>query len=108
VLSAEQGNKGVADGGKQADEAGQAIRTLTSTVQEATRAAMQIAASSQQQLIGMEQVGRAMENIRTATSQNAEGAQQLARAAHNLRDIGVRLKALVDADGNDGFSASGM
>jgi methyl-accepting chemotaxis protein len=101
VMAAAQGSSGVADGSKQADEAGQAIRTLSSTVQEATRAALQIAASSQQQLVGMEQVGRAMENIKTATSQNAEGAQQLASAAHNLRDIGTRLKELVDVSVNE-------
>jgi methyl-accepting chemotaxis protein len=98
VLSAEQGSMGVADGGRQADEAGQAIRSLTTTVQEATRAAVQIAASSQQQLAGMEQVGRAMENIKQATSQNAEGARQLATAARSLQDVGARLKALVDSD----------
>jgi len=98
VVAVEHGGKGVAEGSKQADEAGQAIRVLAATMQNATRAAVQIAASSQQQLVGMEQVGRAMESIRTATSQNAEGARQLASAAHNLRDIGARLKALVDVD----------
>ena len=96
VAAVDQGGKGVAEGSKQADEAGQAIRILAATMQDATRAAVQIAASSQQQLVGMEQVGRAMESIRTATSQNAEGARQLATAAHDLRDIGARLKALVD------------
>jgi methyl-accepting chemotaxis protein len=99
VMAAEQGSQGVADGGKQADQAGQAIQTLTATVQEATRASMLIAASSQQQLIGVEQVGRAMENIKQATTQNAEGARQLETAAHNLQQVGIRLKALVDAEG---------
>lgn len=98
VMAVEQGGKGVAEGSKQADDAGQAIRVLAATMQDATRAALQIAASSQQQLVGMEQVGRAMESIRTATSQNADGARQLATAAHTLRDIGARLKALVDVD----------
>lgn len=104
VIAAEQGSKGVADGSRQADDAGQAIRTLTSTVQEATRAAVQIAASSQQQLVGMGQVGRAMENIKTATMQNAEGAQQLATAAHSLREIGARLKAIVDTGGDEALT----
>jgi len=96
VLAAEQGGRSVADGGRQAGEAGQAISTLASTVQESSRAAVQIAASSQQQLAGMEQVGRAMENIKLATSQNADGARQLGLAAHNLVEVGARLKALVD------------
>ncbi|MCX6071001.1 MAG: methyl-accepting chemotaxis protein [Chloroflexi bacterium] len=97
VLAAEQGGKSVAEGSRQAGEAGQAISTLTSSVQDASRAAVQIAASSQQQLAGMDQVGRAMENIKLATSQNAEGARQLGLAAHNLLEVGARLKALVDA-----------
>ena len=107
VVAVEQGGMGVADGSKQADEAGQAIRVLAASMQDATRAAVQIAASSQQQLIGMEQVGRAMESIRTATSQNADGARQLATAAHDLRDIGARLKALVDVDAAAGAAAPG-
>lgn len=100
VLAAEQGSKSVADGGKQADETGQTIGLLTASVQEATRAAVQIAASSQQQLVGMEQVGHAMKNIKQATGQNAEGARQLAIAAHSLQEVGARLKALVDAGGD--------
>lgn len=107
VQAAEQGGKSVADGGRQADEAGQAIGTLTATVQEATRAAVQIAASSQQQLTGMEQVGRAMENIKQATTQNAAGARQLATAAHSLQEIGARLKALVDVDGSMALTPAG-
>ena len=102
VVASEQGVKIVADGSQQADEAGQAIASLTSTVQDSTRAAVQIAASSQQQLIGMEQVGRAMENIKNATAQNAEGARQLGTAAHNLQEIGARLKALISSDNNGG------
>jgi methyl-accepting chemotaxis protein len=99
VVEAEQGGRSVADGSKQAEEAGLAIKTLTDTVQDATRAAVQIAASSQQQLIGMEQVGRAMENIKQATTQNAEGARQLSAAAHSLQEVGRRLKAMVEAGG---------
>jgi hypothetical protein len=99
VVEAEQGGRSVADGSKQAEEAGLAIKTLTDTVQDATRAAVQIAASSQQQLIGMEQVGRAMENIKQATTQNAEGARQLSAAAHSLQEVGARLKAMVEAGG---------
>lgn len=101
VVASEQGVKIVADGSQQADEAGQAIASLTSTVQDSTRAAVQIAASSQQQLVGMEQVGRAMENIKNATAQNAEGARQLGTAAQSLQEIGARLKALISSD-NDG------
>ena len=107
VQAAEQGGQSVADGGRQAAETGQAIGTLTATVKEANQAAVQIAASSQQQLTGMEQVGRAMENIKQATTQNAEGARQLATVAHGLQELGARLKSLVDADGNRALATVG-
>jgi methyl-accepting chemotaxis protein len=103
VVASEQGVRIVADGSQQADEAGQAIASLTSTVQDSTRAAVQIATSSQQQLIGMEQVGRAMENIKNATAQNAEGARQLGTAAHNLQELGTRLKTLIGSDADVGM-----
>ena len=55
---------------------------------------MQIAASSQQQLIGMEQVAQAMENIKQATQQNVAGTRQAEQAAHNLNELGQKLKEL--------------
>lgn len=105
VMASDQGIRIVADGSQQADDASQAIAALTGTVQDSTRAAVQIAASSQQQLVGMDQVGRAMENIKGATAQNAEGARQLGEAARSLQDIGARLQALVSADLAQGSSA---
>ncbi|MBM3890405.1 MAG: chemotaxis protein, partial [Verrucomicrobia bacterium] len=61
----------------------------------AAQAATQIAASSQQQLIGMDQVAAAMESIKTASVQNVESARQLEAAARNVNDLGQRLKQLV-------------
>ena len=101
VTASDQGVRIVADGNQQANEAGQAIAALTATVQDSTRAAVQIATSSQQQLVGMDQVGRAMENIKTATMQNAEGARQLGAAALSLQEIGARLQELVTGSATD-------
>ena len=58
---------------------------------------MQIAASSQQQLVGMDQVAGAMENIKQASTQNVASAKQLETAARNLSDLGQRLKQLVES-----------
>ena len=49
--------------------------------------------------LDVQSTGGAMDNIKQATTQNAEGARQLSAAAHNLQQVGLRLKALVDADG---------
>ena len=62
---------------------------------ESAQAATQIAASSQQQLVGVDQVVGAMESIKQASSQNVASAQQLETAARSLNDLGQRLKQMV-------------
>jgi methyl-accepting chemotaxis protein len=95
VLVTEQGSKAVESGVKQSTEAGESIRALAETIAEAAQAATQIAASSQQQLVGTDQVALAMENIRKASTQNAVGTKQAETAAHNLHELGQKLKQLV-------------
>ena len=96
VMATEQGTKAVAAGVKQATEAGDSIRALTGSVGEAAQAATQIAASSQQQLVGMDQIASAIANIRQATTQNMAGTRQLESSARSLQELGGRLKVLVE------------
>jgi len=95
VLATEQGSKAVEAGTRQTEAAGESIQALTGSVTEAAQAATQIAASSQQQLVGVDQVATAMENIKQASTQNVASAKQLETAAHNLNELGQRLKQLV-------------
>lgn len=95
VLATEQGSKAVELGMKQSAEAGESIRQLADSITEAAQAATQIAASSQQQLIGTDQVALAMENIKQASTQNVAGTKQSEAAAHNLHELGQKLKVLV-------------
>ncbi len=96
VLATEQGNKAAQKGVKKSEETGDAIAKLSVSVGDAAQAAIQIAASSQQQLIGMEQAALAMENIKQASLQNVDSARQLETAAHNLKGISVKLEQLVN------------
>ena len=96
VMATEQGTKAVVAGVHQATEAGQSIQALTSSVGEASKAAIQIAASSQQQLVGMDQIASALSNIREATTQNMAGTAQLEGSARSLQELGERLKVLVE------------
>ena len=57
---------------------------------------VQIAASSQQQLVGTDQVATAMESIKQASIQNVAGTKQAETAAHNLHALGQKLKKLVE------------
>jgi methyl-accepting chemotaxis protein len=95
VMATEQGSKAVEEGVKLSTQAGESIEVLAESVTEATDAAIQIAASSQQQLIGMDQVVSAMENIREASSQTASSTKQTEKAAHDLHNLGQRLQGIV-------------
>lgn len=94
VMIAEQSSKTVTRGVEQTTRAGQAIKSLADSIGDAAQAAAQIAASSQQQLAGMDQVTLAMENIKQASADNAAGSKQSESAAHNLHELGQQLKQM--------------
>jgi len=96
VMATEQGTKAVEAGARQTVAAGESIESLAGSVIDAAQAATQIAASSQQQQVGVDQVAAAMESIKQASVQNVSSAQQLELAARNVSDLGQRLKQLVD------------
>jgi methyl-accepting chemotaxis protein len=95
VMATEQGTKAVEAGVKRSGQAGQSIQMLSGSVVEAAQAATQIAASSQQQLVGMDQVALAMESIKEASTQNMASAKQLESAAHDLKELGQKLQYTV-------------
>jgi methyl-accepting chemotaxis protein len=94
VMTTEQGSRTVAGGVEQANEAGNAIRVLADSIADAAQAAAQIAASSQQQLAGMDQVALAMENIKQVSTENAAGSKQSEASAQNLHELGQKLRQM--------------
>ncbi|MBL6985887.1 MAG: MCP four helix bundle domain-containing protein [Methylobacter sp.] len=98
VMATDLSGKAVDAGVRQSDTAGEAIRMLADSISEAAQAALQIAASSQQQLVGMDQVALAMENIKQAITQNMVGTKQSEVAALNLHAQGVKLRQLIESN----------
>jgi methyl-accepting chemotaxis protein len=96
VMATEQGSKAVDSGVKQSVDASEAIRMLADSISESAKAAAQIAASSQQQRVGMDQVALAMESIKQASLQNVSSTKQGEAAAQNLHTLGQRMKQLVE------------
>jgi methyl-accepting chemotaxis protein len=96
VTATEQGSKAVEAGVKQSAQAGEVTRALAENTVEVLQAVTQIVASSQQQVIGMDQVGAAMESLNQAGAQTAVSMQQVATAAQNLHELGQKLKRLVE------------
>ena len=96
VMATEQGSKAVESGVAQSLQAGEAIRILGDSSNEAFQAATQIVASSQQQVIGMDQIGMAMQNINQAGTETAVSMMQSEKSARNMHDLGQKLKAMVE------------
>jgi methyl-accepting chemotaxis protein len=95
VLATEQGTKSVSAGFKLAAEAGETIRSLTDTIVEASQAAQQIAASANQQAVGMGQISQAIRNIDSVTKQTLASTRQAEQAARELNALGGKLAALI-------------
>ncbi|MES2187546.1 MAG: methyl-accepting chemotaxis protein [Pseudomonadota bacterium] len=96
VMATEEGGKAVEAGIRQTEIAGGAIQALSVSVNESAQAATQIAASSQQQLVGVDQVAGAMESIRQASAQNVASATQLETTARSLEQLGRQLKQMTE------------
>jgi methyl-accepting chemotaxis protein len=96
VISTEQGTKTVATGLRLTKEAQEAINVLSQGISDAARAGIQITASSQEQVVGMDQISIAMENIRTAAQNNLEVTRQVEKTARDLHDLGNSLKEITE------------
>jgi len=96
VMATEQGSKAVEAGVKQTEQTSEAILILAESINEAVQAATQILASSQQQVIGMDQIGVAMQNINQAGTETAVSMVQSEKSAKNLNDLGQKLKEMVE------------
>jgi methyl-accepting chemotaxis protein len=95
VMATERGSKSVEAGVRQSSEAGESIQLLATSIATAAQVAAQITSSSQDQLLGMDQVAAAMESIGQTSAQNVNSAKQLEAAAHNLKELGQKLQKTV-------------
>ena len=95
VMATEQGAKAVNDGLELSSVANDVIKSLSISIEEASQASIQIASSSQQQLVGMDQVTAAMESIKEASIQSAGSSKQSEESVTRLHKLGERLKELM-------------
>lgn len=96
VMATEQGGKAVEAGVEQSVLAGESIRSLAGTVEEAAEAASVIDASTVLQFSGVEQVAGAIGSIEQAMQQHLSGTAQLEESARTLEELGSGLKELVE------------
>ncbi|MDZ4672576.1 MAG: methyl-accepting chemotaxis protein, partial [Phototrophicales bacterium] len=86
---------GVDTGQKLVNSAGDAIRNLARAIEEAAMAALQIAASTRQQTIGMDQLTHAMRTIKHATTETVGGTMQVEASVQRLRDAAYLVNNLL-------------
>jgi len=96
VMATEQTSKAVDSGVMQSTRAGESIGNLAEGSNRAVEAAIQIVASSQQQVLGMDQINLAMTNLNQAGAENAASMIQSEKAARGLNELGLKLKLLVE------------
>lgn len=96
VMATEQGGKVIEAGLEQSSSSKEVISTLAAGVEQTADANIHIAASSQQQLSGMDQITMAMENIKQASHQATEGTMQAEESITELKQLGDKLYHILE------------
>jgi len=94
VMATEKGAKAVEAGVEQSRKAGESILELANSVDEAAQAGVVIAAMTQEQSVGMDQIANAMQHVKEATSQNVDASKKLEDTAKSLSKMGKDLEEL--------------
>lgn len=96
VMITEEGGKAVESGAKKSNIAGESILNLSSVVTQSAQSSTQIAASSQEQLAGLDQVAVALNSIKQAGEQNLESSRQLEDAIRGLDNQAKMLNVMME------------
>lgn len=96
VLATEQGSKSVAKGVERSNKTNEAIKVVVGNMANVSQAANQIVISSQQQLIGVDQVNSAIVNINEATNQIVDQLGQFKTAITSLNQVGSSIQDMVN------------
>lgn len=96
VMVTEEGSKGVDAGQTKVNNAGEAIKELSKAIEDAAMAALQIAASTRQQTIGMDQLTDAMVTIKHATTETVASTMQVEASVNRLQETAKRVTTVLD------------
>ena len=86
------------------DEAGKTMGEIVTSVKRVTDIMSEIAAASQEQSSGIEQVNQAVTQMDEATQQNAALVEEAAAAAESLQDQAAKLAEAVSVFKLDGMA----
>jgi methyl-accepting chemotaxis protein len=95
VMATEKGSKAVANGLTQSMETNESIKFLSLEINKVAQAASQISLSSQQQLVGVDQLTIAMSNIKTASNQQVGNMNQIEKGMLGMNAVSQSLKQVI-------------
>jgi methyl-accepting chemotaxis protein len=95
VRAIEEGSRRAESGMSVANAAGDAIRRLGDAIAASSSSAMQIASSTRQQSVGVEQIFQATKEIDRIATETANGIQQLETAASNMNALSGQMLEIV-------------
>ncbi len=96
VMATEQGGKVIDSALELSSNASEVITALAASVEQSAQANIQIAASSQEQLTGMDQITIAMESINEASLQAANSTRQTEESVSRLNELGNNLQTIMN------------
>jgi methyl-accepting chemotaxis protein len=95
VRAIEEGSRRAESGMVVANAAGVAIKRLGDAIAASSASAMQIASSTRQQSVGVEQIWQATKEIDRIANETAAGIQQLEAAAGNMKSLSSTMAEIV-------------
>jgi methyl-accepting chemotaxis protein len=95
VRAIEEGSRRTESGMSVANAAGDAIRLLGDAIAASSASAMQIASSTRQQSVGVDQIWQATKEIDQIATETASGIQALEAAAGNMKELAATMGEIV-------------
>jgi methyl-accepting chemotaxis protein len=95
VRAIEEGSRRAESGTQVAQAAGDAIHRLGDAIAASSSAAMQIASSTRQQSVGVEQIWQATREIDRIANETAQGSMKLEKAAGNMKNLSATMAEIV-------------
>ncbi len=98
VMSTEEGTRSAKSAVKVVSQAGETITTLGEAIDRASQVAIQIAAATGQQVIGMNQIQQAIGSIDQVTRSYLESNRQTEQSTQELSNLATDLRSLVKTE----------
>jgi methyl-accepting chemotaxis protein len=95
VQAAERSRQTIEAGRQRSAETSEVMKIIAERAGDDAQASLQVTASSQQQLAGLEQIAQAIRSINEAGSQSTAGTRQVEQQAQHLQKLALELNKMI-------------